>query len=276
MIGTDHDLRQFARLVDALEPWLDRVLFIGGWAHRLFRERPEAARLSYPPLRTGDVDVALDPRAMARDAGIPERLAASGFREEFLGDDRPPVTHYSLGDDASGFYVEFLSPLLSGDRRRDGSRDVTVRIAGVTAQKLRYLDILLVEPWTVTIGEGQGVPLVRRTAILIPNPASFIVQKLLIAARRRREDRAKDVLYVHDTIELFAPTLEALRTLFSASIEPALSRSTCLALQRAAAAYGEVTDPIREAALIAGYRALTPQVIQEVCQVGLHRLIAGG
>ena len=159
MTSTDHDLGQFARLVDALEPWLDRVLFIGGWAHRLFRERPEAARLSYPPLRTGDVDVALDPRALERDAGIRERLAASGFREEFLGDDRPPVTHYSLGDEASGFYVEFLSPLLGGDRRRDGSRDVTERIAGVTAQKLRYLDILLVEPWTVTIGEEQGVPL---------------------------------------------------------------------------------------------------------------------
>jgi len=104
-------------------------------------------------LRTGDVDVALDPRVLERDAGIRERLAASGFREEFLGDDRPPVTHYSLGDEASGFYVEFLSPLLGGDRRRDGSRDVTERIAGVTAQKLRYLDILLVEPWTVTIGE---------------------------------------------------------------------------------------------------------------------------
>ena len=44
MTNTDHDLGQFARLVDALEPWLDRVLFIGGWAHRLFRERPEAAR----------------------------------------------------------------------------------------------------------------------------------------------------------------------------------------------------------------------------------------
>jgi hypothetical protein len=66
MTSTDHDLGQFARLVDALEPWLDRVLFIRGWAHRLFRERPEAARLSYPPLRTGDVDVALDPRAPRR------------------------------------------------------------------------------------------------------------------------------------------------------------------------------------------------------------------
>jgi len=75
MTSTDHDLGQFARLVDALEPWLNRVLFIGGWAHRLFRERAEAARLSYPPLRTGDVDVALDPGALERDAGIRERLA---------------------------------------------------------------------------------------------------------------------------------------------------------------------------------------------------------
>jgi hypothetical protein len=276
MTSTDHDLRQFARLVDALEPWLGRVLFIGGWAHRLFRERPEAARLSYPPLRTGDVDVALDPRTLERDAGIRDRLAAGGFREEFLGDDRPPVTHYALGAEASGFYVEFLSPLLGGDRRRDGSRDVTERIAGVTAQKLRYLDILLAEPWTVTIGEGQGVPLARRTNILIPNPASFIVQKLLIEARRRREDRAKDVLYVHDTIELFAPALETLHALFSASIEPALARSARVALQRAATAYDEVTDPIREAALIAGFRGLTPQAIQEVCQAGLRRLIEGG
>jgi hypothetical protein len=276
MTSADHDLRQFARLVDALEPWLDRVLFIGGWAHRLFRERPEAARLSYPPLRTGDVDVALDPRALERDAGIRERLAASGFREEFLGDDRPPVTHYALGDEASGFYVEFLTPLRGGGRRRDGSRDVTQRVAGVTAQKLRYLDILLVEPWTVTIGEAQGVPLSRPATMLIPNPASFIVQKLLIEARRRREDRAKDVLYVHDTIELFAPTLEALHAFFSASIEPTLSRSARVALQGAAAAYDEVTDPIREAALIAGFRGLTPTVIQEVCQAGLHRLINGG
>lgn len=63
MTSADLDLAQFARLVDALEPWLNRVLFVGG-AHRLFRERPEAARLSYAPLRTGDVDIALDPRTL--------------------------------------------------------------------------------------------------------------------------------------------------------------------------------------------------------------------
>ncbi len=276
MTSTDLDLVQFARLVDALEPWLDRVLFIGGWAHRLFRERPEAARLSYSPLRTGDVDVALDPRALERDAGIRERLAASGFREEFLGDDRPPVTHYALGDEASGFYVEFLSPLLGGDRRRDGSRDVTERIAGVTAQKLRYLDILLVEPWTVTIGEEQGVPLARPAELLIPNPASFVVQKLLISPRRRREDRAKDTLYVHDTIELFAADLEALHAIFLERIAPTLSQSARLALRRETTTYEEVTDTIRESSLIAGPRGLTPPVIRDVCRLGLQQIIAGG
>jgi len=83
-------------------------------------------------------------------------------------------------------------------------------------------------------------------------------------------------LYVHDTIELFAPTLEALHALFSTSIEPTLSRSARVALRRAAATYDEVTDLTREAALIAGFRGLTPQVIQEVCQAGLRRLVDGG
>ena len=33
MTTIDHNLRKFARVVEALEPWLDRLLFIGGWAH---------------------------------------------------------------------------------------------------------------------------------------------------------------------------------------------------------------------------------------------------
>jgi len=28
------DLRAFAKLVDALAPWLDQVVIIGGWAHQ--------------------------------------------------------------------------------------------------------------------------------------------------------------------------------------------------------------------------------------------------
>lgn len=128
----------------------------------------------------------------------------------------------------------------------------------------------------LTIGEEQGVPLGRPAELLIPNPASFVVQKLLISPRRRREDRAKDALYVHDTIELFAADLEALHAIFLERIAPTLSRSARLALRRETAAYDEVTDTIRESSLIAGPRGLTPSVIRDVCRLGLQQIIAGG
>jgi hypothetical protein len=46
------DVEYFARLVDALEPWLDQVVIIGGWAHRLYRQHPLAQPLDYEPLGT--------------------------------------------------------------------------------------------------------------------------------------------------------------------------------------------------------------------------------
>ena len=48
------DPEPFTRLVAALEPWLDRVVIVGGWAHRLYRLHPHAQELDYPPLTIGD------------------------------------------------------------------------------------------------------------------------------------------------------------------------------------------------------------------------------
>jgi hypothetical protein len=50
---------------------------------------------------------------------------------------------------------------------------------------------------------GYPTPDVRR--ILIPNPASFLVQKILIHEKRDRDRRVKDILYsriVHHLIEV--------------------------------------------------------------------------
>src|SRR5258708_15159363 len=44
----------FGRLVADLEPWLDQVVVVGGWAHQLYRLHPNAQELSYPPLTTLD------------------------------------------------------------------------------------------------------------------------------------------------------------------------------------------------------------------------------
>lgn len=84
---TSHsDSERFSLLVDALRPWLGKVVFIGGWAHRLYRERPEAGAPSYDALRTEDADIALAPGTIARTADLRGRLIARGFFEEMSGE----------------------------------------------------------------------------------------------------------------------------------------------------------------------------------------------
>jgi hypothetical protein len=102
--------RHFSSLVDTLRPWLGQMIFIGGWAHQLYRLRPEAASLSYPVLRTDDADLALDPRSFNKSQDVRARLLELGFSEDMSGDDRPPVTHYVLSKSGAGFYAEFLTP----------------------------------------------------------------------------------------------------------------------------------------------------------------------
>ena len=112
----------FGRLVAALEPWLDQVVIVGGWAHQLYRLHPNAQELPYPPLTTLDTDVAVPERLPVGEQDIRARLLAHGFTEEFLGHDHPPATHYHLGGEASGFYVEFLTPLVGGEYDRERRR----------------------------------------------------------------------------------------------------------------------------------------------------------
>jgi hypothetical protein len=139
------DAAAFARLVQALRPWLGHLVIVGGWAHRLHRLHPLAGKPTHAPIRTRDVDVALSLRApLAGD--IRDALETAGFERQFLGSGTPPVTHYALGGEDAGFYAEFLVPLSGSERKRDGSPNVTARKAGITAQKLRHLDLLMVAP----------------------------------------------------------------------------------------------------------------------------------
>lgn len=268
------DTERFSLLVDALRPWLGKVVFIGGWAHRLYRERPEAITPSYDALYTEDADIALAPGTIARSEDLRGRLIARGFSEEMSGDDHPPVTHYSLGTEQLGFYAEFLTPLQGSERRRDGSADVTQRIGGVVAQKLRHLDVLLIAPWAVTVSEANGFALQEPAVVHVPNPVSFIAQKLLIHSRRKRDDRSKDVLYIHDTIELFGAGLSRLNEMWQASVAPRLPASSKrIVAARATELFGETTDAVRGASLMAAHRGLTPASIRELCELGLARVL---
>ena len=39
-MNANPEFASFARLVDSLTPWLEQVVIIGGWAHRLHRLHP--------------------------------------------------------------------------------------------------------------------------------------------------------------------------------------------------------------------------------------------
>jgi hypothetical protein len=96
-------------------------------------------------------------------------------------------------DDDAGFYAEFLVPLLGGEVKRDGSPDVTVLKAGINAQKLRHLDLLLLAPWSVQIGPGRAIAFDEPVDVLVPNPVTFIVQKVLIHEKRKAGKKPQDM-----------------------------------------------------------------------------------
>jgi hypothetical protein len=227
----------------------------------------------YLPLRTRDVDVALSLQAPL-EGNIREALEAAGFSRLFRGDNAPPVTHYHLGDDDGGFYAEFLVPLYGGELKR-GKPDITAVKAGINAQKLRHLDLLLDAPWSVRVGPDVGVPLDRAADVLLPNPVSFIVQKLLIHDKRPANKRAQDVLYIHDTLELFGGVIDNLRTSWIDQLRPTMPAKTARRAEATArAVFEQMTDTIREAVRIPQDRHLSPDVVRAACQYGLSEIFS--
>ena len=271
MIGHSEN-EEFAQLIDALNPWLKEVVIIGGWAHRLYRIHPVAQAIAYVPIGTLDTDVAI-PARLRVEGDLRERLVANGFEEERLGQDKPPATHYRLREAKTGFYAEFLTPLIGAGHGRGGQPKATKRIAGVVSQQLRYLEVLLDQPWAVEIGQHNGFPFADSKRVRIANPVGFLAHKILIRTRRTRQKFAKDILYIHDTLETFGAQLEKLKTEWNTKIKQRVHPKSIRNIERAAAdLFGEVSDEIREAARIDAARNLTPETVRERCNFGLRRI----
>lgn len=107
------DNEKFARVVEALRPWLPAVVIAGGWAHRLQRLHALAEAPGYLPLITTDVDVVVGSPAPLAEADMRERLLAAEFREEMSGEHQPPIT-----------YVAQKLLVLGRRKREDQERDV--------------------------------------------------------------------------------------------------------------------------------------------------------
>jgi hypothetical protein len=272
MSEQDPELEAFSKFIVALEPWLGKVVLVGGWAHRLYRLDPRARKLDYLPLTTLDGDVAVPTKLKKQGATVRKRLLEAGFEEEFIGEDRPPATHYHYGK-GGGFYAEFLAPLEGNEYDRNGKRKAKKEVSGVPSQLLRYIDILLLSPWKVELGKENGYGMSPKRTVQIANPASFLAQKILIHELRDYKVKAKDLLYMHDTIEVFSENLDELQELFRSDVAPKLHPRRVVELEGAAyRLFGKVKDTIREAALMAVGRKLSPERLAETAQAGLKEL----
>ena len=136
-----NDLEAFAKLVQALDPWRGQLVFIGGWSHRLHTLHPYASQLAFQPIFTKDTDLAFH-NEVPLEGNIKDALVEKGFKEDLSGEARPPAAHYTLGNDSSGFYAEFLTPLVGSGIKRTGETDATMLAGGISAQKIRHLGIL--------------------------------------------------------------------------------------------------------------------------------------
>lgn len=269
------DVTYFARLIEALNPWLEQVVIIGGWAHRLYRLHPLAQPLDYEPLGTLDTDVAVPLNLPATGEQLRARLLENEFREELLGDAQPPAAHYRVQGDDQSFYVEFLTPLEGSEVKRGSRRDVTTRVSGVPVQKLRHLELMLHHPWDVLIAPAVGYPTPGLRRVFVPNAAAFLVQKILIHDKRERGKRAKDILYIHDTIETFGGCLASIRAEWKGNVRVLLHAKAARFVEQAADKYfSEVGDELREAARIATGRNLTPEMVRELCQYGWRQIFS--
>jgi hypothetical protein len=273
------DQEGFVRIAKALGPYLDQLVIVGAWCHRLLHFHTLATPPSYTPLMTEDADVATPERLPARAPSIAAALTAGGFRPSLMGSDRLPVMKYYPGDDDKGLYVEFIAPLRGSGYTRSGEPDDILAIAGITAQKLRHVDLLLFEPWQLELAEQHGFDVGSDQIVLrVANPASYLAQKVLTLRKRQSPaKKSKDALYIHDAVTMFGSELTELREQ-GARVLQLLPPKTQDELQ------AQRVEIFRDAALMiraADIAAATgranppsPATIRNVCTLGLERIFA--
>lgn len=270
-----NDLAAFAKLVRAVTPWRGQLVFIGGWGHRLHTLHSSAGRMDFAPVFTRDTDLAFANKTPL-EGDIKSALLDQGFQEELAGEFKPPAAHYTLGNDRGGFYAEFLTPLVGSGYKRNGEKDATVKTAGISAQKIRHLGILMVDPWVITVGEANGFPLETPVDVQVANPLCFMVQKLLIKQDRSKRKQAQDLLYIHDTIQLFGHRLPDFRKSWEEIVRPALADASKTVLQECMESFSQVTDSLREAAAIPQDRKISAEEFHATCRYAFSEIMGWG
>ncbi len=201
--------------LDALSDYLDDVVIVGGWVPQIYgwiEESPEV------PVHSYDVDAALDAAVPVRGRGsIAERMKAAGFEARTadanfalaaFGKKKPPVTQFFYRKGKLEVAVEFITPLAG----RDENTPRTVQ-AGLVIPALRFTEILLRHPRTVSLTGETLDGTKKKFTFKIPSLSAFVYSKGLIFVRRESDKMGKDLAYIYETLKRPAWREEVLKGL---------------------------------------------------------------
>lgn len=263
--------RALKRAFECLQSIGESLVLVGGTAHRLFPLHELGTSPGFDLLTTEDVDIAAA-LELELDGGqdLLDRLLQAGFEEEVSGA-QSPAYRYVLPSD-EGAYLQFIAPRKGSGTTRGGGKNLSLRFSGLRAEKLAHVEILISHPWRVTV-ESSGTEL----SLQVVNPVAFLLQKLLLLPNRGRK-KGKDLLYVFDTLTIFADALDELGEAASDLVESP-SRNASKKIRSTMSRYCfEESATSRDAAAIAfGQRANAPDSAQVVaaCRIGLKRVLGG-
>lgn len=195
------EIEFFYRVLSAIRSNLRDFVLVGGFASYLYQFHERAKPTGLSPLLTYDIDLASAEKIPVRGGtSVHKSLLRIGLEQEFTGNCTPPLVKYFPKDRKPSMYVEFLTPLRGSEAKR-GISDVTQNIQpDLSAQKLRFLDLLLKDPWKISTSSVPALAKRPKLVVRIPHPGMFIMQKILISERRTGKSRPKDFAYIYQTL----------------------------------------------------------------------------
>ncbi|PIV52732.1 MAG: hypothetical protein COY53_02005 [Elusimicrobia bacterium CG_4_10_14_0_8_um_filter_37_32] len=161
--------------------WDEGIELIGSWCFNLYQKYLGVK--SYP-LRTQDIDFLIPiPYKSKKHLNLIAELEKLGFQHSFNSSGSIYLWNSELK-------IEFIAP-----KKGEGlEKTINIKNLSVKAIPLRFVDILFIEPIQVN---DNGVK------ILIPNPASFCLQKIIVAFRRKNlAKKLKDLEQAIRTFEI--------------------------------------------------------------------------
>lgn len=218
------------RSVRGLSQHRDSVVLVGGLVKYFYEHHPLFRSPSAPLRATVDLDVALQPAAIADGQHLHEQLSEAQLIQYIVLDDagRPIEQRYHLLEDGATRAVptclELVAPMPPPSRRPPPPSQSMLSPA-----RLRYVEHLLRDPIAVDVPELGRLQL--------PHPLAYAIQKTLIRTHRhdpakRASDQADIVYACWGFREAWSTWPEALQRWITADRRLARHWSQTLALWR--------------------------------------------